>query len=880
MAYTDHFDNVQKLYIAYYQRPADPEGLVSWAKAIEKAGDNAEEFQKVLNAFASSPESTNLYSGGIDRTNIGVVIRQIYKALFNHEGDPEGRNHYYDKYMSDEYTAGQIAWEILNAAGDSVAKDATTVKKKVDYANKFTEIVAGKQIQDPDFPSGKGPWNFTYAGNAAAQEARDLLAKVDEKNAAVKNDVERSILDSEHIAKDTDPGHDGGIKDKYSKVLTAGQDIFVGGNHDDVVYAPTTGTMGTGSTLDNKDELDGGLGINNTLRVDMPMTGGSVIPSGTGIKRFQVLDINTSSLMTGNQEIIVNTLNNAKEVEKIHIHGNNRVVNITGSESLKEVTYALQGGNSLIRGDNVAEISIGQYAAVTPPSANALRVESKNETVKIDVDYAAGLADYTVAGGVKNVHIHQDTTTSTNGRINQVRFDKSVESLKVDGDVVGITANGANNANANISLVGTGTTNLTALDFSTFTGNDKYDTNILKPSAALDVKLGSGNETLQVNSVVGAGSTINLGAGDDYLKAGSGSINGGVTLIDGGAGTKDKVDISLINPVNAGKFKNFEIVNVLKSGGTHNIKGMEFEYLELSEGALSKALTIDGLGNDTIFTVTKDNAGNSGDFASAEVTLSNQNNLTLNYEDGATGGSVVLNSSKTSDLFINNTSGKSQSLILRNFNDLEEIIVTGSKGSNVNIVGYASTTDPVPQNHVGKIDASGLEGNLSVDFSVPNSKMSDSSILTVIGGKGNDGIKLDGGHESVFLTGGAGNDQFNVVKNNAGTGATKSLNTITDFTKGDSIIIPAGMVSGTIVNDITIPNTSYANHLADVSVYNSGAVGLTSWFKTGSDYYLIISGGNGATIDDDTIIKLQGVGDLTNALAVNVTGGTTSVVFL
>ncbi len=31
MAYTDYFDEVQSIYIAYYQRPADPAGLRYWA---------------------------------------------------------------------------------------------------------------------------------------------------------------------------------------------------------------------------------------------------------------------------------------------------------------------------------------------------------------------------------------------------------------------------------------------------------------------------------------------------------------------------------------------------------------------------------------------------------------------------------------------------------------------------------------------------------------------------------------------------------------------------------------------------------------------------------------------------------------------------------
>ena len=41
MAATSYFDIVQKLYIAYYQRPADPAGLKYWADRIDAANGDA-----------------------------------------------------------------------------------------------------------------------------------------------------------------------------------------------------------------------------------------------------------------------------------------------------------------------------------------------------------------------------------------------------------------------------------------------------------------------------------------------------------------------------------------------------------------------------------------------------------------------------------------------------------------------------------------------------------------------------------------------------------------------------------------------------------------------------------------------------------------------
>ena len=52
MAVADHFDAVQKLYIAFYQRPADPAGLKYWATRLDAANGDATE---IIDSFARAP---------------------------------------------------------------------------------------------------------------------------------------------------------------------------------------------------------------------------------------------------------------------------------------------------------------------------------------------------------------------------------------------------------------------------------------------------------------------------------------------------------------------------------------------------------------------------------------------------------------------------------------------------------------------------------------------------------------------------------------------------------------------------------------------------------------------------------------------------------
>ena len=76
MAAADYLNTVQKIYIAFYQRPADPEGLAYWAGRLNAVNGN---LAGIINAFATSDEAQSLY-GPINANTIGTVIDSIYLA--------------------------------------------------------------------------------------------------------------------------------------------------------------------------------------------------------------------------------------------------------------------------------------------------------------------------------------------------------------------------------------------------------------------------------------------------------------------------------------------------------------------------------------------------------------------------------------------------------------------------------------------------------------------------------------------------------------------------------------------------------------------------------------------------------------------------------
>lgn len=159
-AAASYFDTVQKIFIGYYQRPADPAGLIYWAQRLAVSGGNP---TAILEGFASSKESQDLYHT-IDGSSISVVVNDIYLALFNHSADEAGRNYYVDGFNTGRFTAATIMLNILNGASN---EDLLSVNHKLAAAKLFTETI------DPDLDGSN--FQVTYTGDGDILAARNFL---------------------------------------------------------------------------------------------------------------------------------------------------------------------------------------------------------------------------------------------------------------------------------------------------------------------------------------------------------------------------------------------------------------------------------------------------------------------------------------------------------------------------------------------------------------------------------------------------------------------------------------------------------------------------------------------------------------------------------
>lgn len=130
MATTYHTD-IQKLYVAYFTRPADPAGLDYWETVVEGTNGNT---TAVSAAFAASAEYQAEYAG---LTN-SQIVNKVYQNLFGRSAEPAGQSYWAGLLDSNSVTIANV---VAAVAGGAVGTDLTAFNNKAAAALAFTNAL-------------------------------------------------------------------------------------------------------------------------------------------------------------------------------------------------------------------------------------------------------------------------------------------------------------------------------------------------------------------------------------------------------------------------------------------------------------------------------------------------------------------------------------------------------------------------------------------------------------------------------------------------------------------------------------------------------------------------------------------------------------------
>lgn len=893
MAYTDYFDEVQSIYIAYYQRPADPAGLRYWAQRLNAEGGNLD---AIIDAFSNSPEAKSLYT----ETDPLKLVDSVYQALFGRPADNGADNFYVKALEAGKFpdgrpaTLGRVAIDVLNGAqGD----DRVAIDNKLKVANDFTQIVDGRPLTDPEF--GFDGLAVTYKGDADAAAAREFLKGVTSDPSTVPTQDGVKEVVAEKIADPTDAPVEtgktfmltanldapGALAPSINTQGTAGNDLYKG-----VIDAQTAAN----TTLQSLDDIDGAGGIDTLQIISNGTAANTVTPLFLkNVEKVSVKDVDAPANTTVN-------LVNATGVTEVINDGSVAAVafqNIgTAAVTVQKVATAV--GTTFTRGQapvtadltlnlntlgsaaaagNVAAVQAGAVASndgnndavnVTVNAKGYVSVASLNvtgtavanthtaQTVTID---AAGMTIFGAAGGAVDI-TGFDTTKA--GKI-VVKGAGAVQLNDLAGAVKTVDAS-ANTGG--VTLVGT-----------VYTGTEA----VAAAAPGLNITGGSGNDSISVDGVASA--VVNAGAGNDTVTLTTAHAAG--AKIDGGEGT-DRIVLTsamaaaLDDQTAAGTalratltgFEQIGIANALAADFDVAQAG-SYNYLALNGDVTNSGAAVAVSGFTTGATVEFRHAGNqtaainigmtgaaesstdvvnlklNADLANAanhtvRAGVQGINNVNVDANDRV---NSVLDDDQAAANAKDNTADDGYTLILTNAANVNNLTITGTSAVRYTL---QAGTDAIKL-----IDASASTGNVTINVSafagterVEIKGSQGTNIITgddaafgekITGGAANDIITAGAGADDV--TGNGGRDAFVVNAGDARGVTAATVDQISDFGKvtvaatGAEVTGMGGANDAAVIAAFQAAATARGGDNADLLAFNAVAQTSVASAKSAAD---------------------------------------------
>jgi len=152
-------DLAQQMYVAYYGRPGDPDGVNFWAEKFDQSND----LSSILSNFGNSEEYTNSFASLSNEQQINGLFQQ----MFNRDSDSEGLAFYVERLASGAATLASIAKQIADGA---VNEDLISINNKITIANTFTT-----KIIDDSLSYGASDIESAQALLSAVDSAQDTV---------------------------------------------------------------------------------------------------------------------------------------------------------------------------------------------------------------------------------------------------------------------------------------------------------------------------------------------------------------------------------------------------------------------------------------------------------------------------------------------------------------------------------------------------------------------------------------------------------------------------------------------------------------------------------------------------------------------------------
>lgn len=695
---------VQKAYLAYFGRPADPVGLTYW---------QTQELSVMKAGFAASAEYSTLYAG----MNIQQQVQQVYQNVFGRDADAPGLLYWAGEMTAGRQTAATIADQMMNNA---LGVDITTINNRVTYANAFTAAVdTTAEI-------------VGYSGTAAATAARAAVQPVTTDASLVT--AQASVASSVSTVTAAGASSSG-----QTYTLTTGIDTLTGTSGNDTFVGEVTltdvVTPVAGGSYNVADTLDGAAGVNT---LTLTVSGGASTTVTTALPAATLTKIQGVSI----RNATVGTATATLEDDGVSFDATG-MSTLTNDRSVDYVSFltAKDAATLNIKGNGTLTTAQGATAATFATGATSATVNFVNGT---GTSGANDSGDVTIGSGLTSLAIGSTGAANAVGVVT-TSAGTTTETVTIDAStnltLAQLTGYSAAVTNAKLTIGGAGLTKITAALDATL------DT--------LDASAGTGG----INVILGGtGTTVTGSKGDDRVGLAALAITKNVT---GGDGTDTVVFTNSTNYTTAAaKVSGFEVLDLSGNGAAYDVSLISGITGIKAQSAGN--LTLTNVGATTPITVVNNLVGVLS-VGLTSTTGTNTVSVTIDDEDttaaaitvGAiTAANVEILSLATGDTLASGTPHVVSAL-------------TGSTSlTTINVSGTSdlTITDATVPTAALTIDATGFTKILTVGAAATSGISAGD---TVKGGSGADNLFINFaslGTTTSFL-GGTGDDTLTVIGN-------------------------------------------------------------------------------------------------------------------
>jgi len=715
---------VQKLYVAYFNRPADYLGLEYWKTQSPSAA---------ATAFAASAEYAATYAG----MDTGARVNAIYQNLFGHAADLPGL-----AYWSGQVSAGRltIADVVVAVSNGARGTDLDAFNAKVSAASSFTTAL--------DTTAEVTSYSGTAANNAAKAWLAGINSAAQATTATTTAALNATVASV--VAQGGTPGS--------TYALTTALDNLTGTSGNDTFNAVNTDTTAANQTYTSGDVINGGAGI-DTLNVQIGTAGTYGLAD---VSSVEVINANFKAAGTvsglGNTTV-TNVNSNGSTAAATFTNITSTAIGLGVYNTDQDATFG-HVASAVSGGADSTTLTVSGVTAgtVTLPSIETLNIVSTGNSANVLTTLTAAAATTINVSGSANLDLGTVNTVATSINAGSLTAGlTAISNTATAATITGgsgnddITLTGGSAVSEVVSLgAGNDTVRITAnwATTDTLNGGDGTDT-IMGTSAVLrgytkpSTVTVTNFETLRVSDDLGANTltTVNVQSGISRVRLDAALAGAGTIVFEAGSRTvtQSGAQAAALTVNDTGTATNDALtLDILSTVGATDV--------------LSDAVTVGGF--ETVNVVTTTTAAATQAMGAITVTPDSGGAVALNFSGNNSVTTAVITASSATSGAVS-ASGLTGSATFTNAGATVGITsIVGSANSDT-IVGSATATTidggAGNDNITGGADNDSIlggAGNDTVDAAAGND--------FVDGGDGNDSITSGAGNDSIL--GGAGND--------------------------------------------------------------------------------------------------------------------------